>query len=184
MCGFGVITNRRKKSFRFAKGWAFLFAIGCLTWAASSLAGDFCLESVGVRGGFSSDARGDDFYMVEAIVNCNLPWRWDLGADFGLQTGLNFSAGTLGDDTQNAFMGTVGPSLLLDYRNWPISLEGGSSPTLLSQSTFGPKDYGTVFQFTSYIGLNWDFARHWRLGYDFQHMSNAHLADHNPGLNM
>jgi hypothetical protein len=122
--------------------------------------------------------------MVEAIVNCNLPWRWDLGADFGLQTGLNFSAGTLGDNTQNAFMGTVGPSLLLNYRNWPISLEAGTGPTLLSQSTFGSKDYGSIFQFTSYIGLNWDFARHWRLSYDFQHMSNAHLADHNPGLNM
>jgi hypothetical protein len=32
--------------------------------------------------------------------------------------------------------------------------------------------------------LNWDFATHWRLGYRFQHMSNAGLSQPNPGLNM
>ncbi len=40
------------------------------------------------------------------------------------------------------------------------------------------------FQFTSHVGLNWDFAEHWRLGYRFQHISNADLAKPNPGLNM
>jgi hypothetical protein len=43
---------------------------------------------------------------------------------------------------------------------------------------------GTDIQFTSHVGLNWDFAAHWRLGYRFQHMSNADLSRDNPGLNM
>ena len=65
-----------------------------------------------------------------------------------------------------------------------MSLEGGVSPTFLSQYEFGSRDFGTDIQFTSHIGLNWDFAPHWRLGYRFQHMSNAGLASKNPGLNM
>jgi hypothetical protein len=40
------------------------------------------------------------------------------------------------------------------------------------------------FQFTSHLGVNWDFAPHWRVGYRFQHMSNAGLATPNPGLNL
>jgi hypothetical protein len=54
----------------------------------------------------------------------------------------------------------------------------------LSQSDFGAKDFGVPFQFTSHVGLNWDVTSHWRLGYRFQHMSNAGLDAHNPGLNM
>ncbi len=78
----------------------------------------------------------------------------------------------------------LGPSLLLKHRDWRISFEGGSSPTLLSRHTFGSKNFGIPFQFTSYIGLNWDVSSHWRLGYDLQHMSNGHIVAQNAGLNM
>jgi hypothetical protein len=37
------------------------------------------------------------------------------------------------------------------------------------------------FQFICHLGLNWDFATHWRLSYRYQHMSNADLALENPG---
>ena len=69
-------------------------------------------------------------------------------------------------------------------RELPVSLEGGVSPTGLSRSEFGSKDFGTEIQFTSHVGLNWDFATHWRLSYRFQHMSNADLGTKNPGLNL
>jgi hypothetical protein len=55
---------------------------------------------------------------------------------------------------------------------------------LLSSYKFETRSFGTDIQFTSHVGLNWDFAAHWRLGYRFQHMSNASLSRDNPGLNL
>ncbi len=80
--------------------------------------------------------------------------------------------------------GRLGPTLVLGRARWPVSVESGFSPTCLSSHVFESKDLGTDIQFTSHVGLNWDFAAHWRLGYRFQHMSNADLARSNPGLNM
>jgi hypothetical protein len=142
------------------------------------------LESIGARGGLSASSSGEQFDQAEAFANGDLPWDWDLGKKWRLQSRLDFSLGWLGDSGHNAAVGTVGPSLLLGRERLPVSLEGGVSPTLLSRHEFGSKDFGTEFQFTSHVGLNWDFAAHWRLGYRFQHMSNAGLGAKNPGLNM
>ena len=109
---------------------------------------------------------------------------WDLGKEWHLQSRLDLSAGWLGDHGDNAAIGTLGPSLVLSRERLPVSLEGGSARRFSAGTTSVEKDLGTDFQFTSHVGLNWDFAPHWRLGYRFQHMSNAGLASHNPGLNM
>ena len=78
----------------------------------------------------------------------------------------------------------MGPSLLFRRDRLPFSFTVGFSPTLLSQHEFIEKDFGQLLQFTSHIGFNYDFLEHFRAGYRFQHMSNAHLSDHNPGLNL
>jgi len=155
-----------------------------MLWAAAGRAEGLQLESVGARGGLSASSSGSDFHQAEGFVNFNLPWAWDLGREWHLQSRLDLSAGWLGDSGHDAAIGTVGPSLLLRREPWPVSLEGGVSPTFLSNYEFGAKDFGTYVQFTSHVGLNWDFAPHWRIGYRFQHMSNAGLASKNPGLNM
>jgi hypothetical protein len=155
-----------------------------LLQTGSSRAEDFCLESVGVRGGVSANPGRNEFHQAEFFGNWNLPWGWDLGKEWYLQSRLDSSIGWLGDKGNNAGIGTVGPSVALSRERLPVSLEGGVSPTFLSRSEFGSKDFGTDIQFTSHIGLNWDFAAHWRLGYRFQHMSNAGLGSKNPGLNL
>jgi hypothetical protein len=161
------------------------WAVACLVLCALlGRAEDFRLESIGARGGLSAHNSGKDFNQAEAFANWNLPWAWDLGKEWRLQSRLDFSLGWLGDRGNNAAIGTAGPSLVLSHEGWPVTLDGGSSPTVLSRSEFGSKDFGMDFQFTSHIGLNWDFAPHWRLSYRFQHLSNAGLASPNPGLNM
>jgi hypothetical protein len=107
-----------------------------------------------------------------------------LGRVWLLASRLDFSAGWLADHDDNAFIGTLGPTLVLNRERLPVSFEGGVSPTILSQYAFGSRNFGTYIQFTSHVGLNWDFAAHWRLGYRLQHMSNAGLGSHNRGLNM
>jgi hypothetical protein len=159
--------------------------IACLLLSAVvGQAEGFRFESVGVRGGFPGSRSARAFNQAEGFANWNLPWDWDLGKEWHLQSRLDLSIGWLGDHGNNALIATAGPSLVLGREPLPLSLEGGVSPAFISRHKFGSKDFGTEAQFTSYVGLNWDFAAHWRVSYRFQHMSNAGLGSKNPGLNM
>jgi len=148
-------------------------------WAA-----DFVPESVGVRAAFSWSDSASGFHSVEAFSNWDLPWKWDLGSEWLLKPQVAASAGWLGDSRADAFLTTLGPALVIRHGDWPVSLSVGSSPTLLSRDDFPSKDLGCLFEFTSYAGLNWDVTSHFRIGYRFQHTSNAGLGSSNPGLNM
>lgn len=143
----------------------------------------FSLGSAGVRYGFPVTSKGRGFNEGEATLACNLPWSWEI-IRWHAQMQLEGSAGWLGRSGDDAALGTAGCTLLLTRGKCPVSFEGGSLPTLLSRHIFGTKDFGTAFQFTTYAGINWDVTRHVRLGYRFQHMSNAGINKHNPGLNL
>ena len=82
-----------------------------LLWSAAVRAEDFRLESVGVRGGFSANSGGEQFNQAEAFANWNLPWGWDLGREWHLQSQLDLSLGWLRDSDHNAAIGTLGPAL-------------------------------------------------------------------------
>jgi hypothetical protein len=153
-------------------------------WANGVESEPFVPESVGARAGFSATSSGDNFYQSDAFANWNLPWGWELGKEWHLQTRLDFAVGWLGEGRDNGVVGSLGPSLVLSRAGLPVSLDGGISPTLLSRSDFGVKNFSTDIQFTTHVGVNWDFATHWRVSYRFQHMSNANLGSQNPGLNM
>ena len=167
--------------------WA--LAVVCVTCGLllSSVAGraeDFHLESVGVRGGVPIDQANRGLYQVEAFAYFNLPWGWELGKEWHLQTRLDLAAGALGESGSTAGTTSGGLSLVLRRERLPVSFEFGVSPTFISRWEFGTTDLGVDFQFATHVGLNWDFAPHWRLSYRAQHMSNAGLSSHNPGLNM
>jgi len=141
------------------------------------------LESAGVRFGFpAQDAPA--FRQAEVFADFNLPWRTELGTNWLVQTRLDVSAGWLGENGGDAFIASAGPLAVLQRKDFPVTLELGSSPTVLSRDKFPARDFGIPFQFTSYLGVDWNVSRHVRLGYRFQHMSNAHLGSPNPGLNM
>ncbi len=142
------------------------------------------MESAGVRGGSSLVDGTSSFKEIVGFVNWNLPWRWDLGKEWRLQSRLDFSAGWLGNRSTDAAIGTVGPTLLLRRERLPLSFEAGTGPTLLSRHTFPASDVGSELQFSTFAGLNWDLAKHWSLGYRFDHISNGGLASPNPGLRM
>ncbi len=152
--------------------------------AFAARADDFRIESFGARGGFSFANTGNRISEAEGFLDFNLPWKWDLGKDWSLQTKLNLACGWIGGGNDNAVQGSVGPAVQLFPPNFPLNLEAGSSATGMSQKVFGDENLGTYFQFTTYIGVNWDITKHIRLGYRFQHISNAGMSQHNPGINM
>lgn len=137
----------------------------------------------GLRGGFSSTDFGHRFVQGEAFLYRDLPWGWDLGKQWHLQTRVQFSAGALEGYNDVAFAGTAGLDLVLSYAPFPVTLDAGSSPTILSRHTFGERNLGTEFQFTSHVGLECRVWGPWSLSYRFQHMSNCGISENNPGLN-
>jgi hypothetical protein len=161
-------------------------ALICGLLAAIACRGEdqFSFESAGARYGIGASHSSADFHQAEAFVDWNLPWTGHFGTNWILQPRLDASAGWLGgNDTQGGVF-TAGALVAFGNAHFPVWIEGGSGPTVLTRSVFGSKDMGELFQFTSHIGLYWDFLSHFRLGYRYQHTSDAGLSDHNPGLNM
>jgi hypothetical protein len=153
--------------------------------SARTNAGDFSLESVGVRSGFSVGGKSlADFTQSEAFFDVTLPLAWQPESGWRLWTRLNTTVGWLSGNGATGFIGSCGPAIALGHTRIPVSLEGGLSPTLITTYEFGSTSLGDSLQFTTYLGLNLDLTRHLRLGYRFQHMSNAGLSRHNPGLNL
>jgi hypothetical protein len=164
-------------------------ALAGLVWllpvvAARARSGAYSFESSGARYGFGANNSSNDFHEAEAFTDFSLPWQWKVGHNFYLDSRLDVGAGWLGERGTDAFVGEAGPLFVLTYKQFPVTLAGGSNATGLSRSEFESKDLGIQFQFTTHIGLYWDFARHFRAGYRYQHISNGGLSDHNPGVNL
>jgi len=158
----------------------FLLAAACVAGRAE----DFGLESVGVRGGGSFTSAAHNFHEAEGFLNWNLPLEADLDSRWWLQMQLQTSVGWLGDPGGNAFLWSAGPGLLLGRDRFPLIFDVGISPTVLSRYAFQTKDFGSLFQFTTHAGFNFNLGAHACIGYRFQHMSNAGFVHPNPGLNL
>jgi hypothetical protein len=162
-----------------------LIAFVLITTAGMGRAQYFVPESVGARAGFSfTGSQSTEFTQAEAFADWNVPLKTESESGWFLQTKLNLSAGWLTGNGINAAVGTLAPAVAFGQRHFPLWLEGGVGPTLISQYQFGSQDFGEHLQFTSFVGVNYDLTPHWRLGYRYQHMSNAGFAKSNPGLNL
>jgi hypothetical protein len=168
----------------FSGAWSLVLGALILSGGFACQASALPLDSAGGRFGFGANNRSEDFHQAEAFVDWNLPWQWRWGQDWRLDSRLDLSAGWLGDNSRSAAIFSSGPSLVVGYGNFPVSIEGGVSPTVISRYEFASRNLGIPFQFTSHAGFSWDFAQHLRFSYRFQHMSNAGLDKDNPGLNM
>jgi len=159
--------------------FAFLWLAGTLLAQAEG----FRLESTGTRGGFSKRKNDERFCQVEGFVNWNAPWRWDYDCGWHIQTRLDLTAGWISGRGDDAFIGTVGPTFELGRDGFPLVLELGCSPGILSRDQFGHTDFGIPFQFTTHSSLLWRMGSRLTVEARVQHMSNAEIGPSNPGLN-
>src|SRR4051812_47112652 len=100
---------------------------------------DFEIESAGVRYGISANTASKEFDKVDAFANWNLPWAWRFGSDsnWRLKTRLDLSAGWFGKHADNAGIFSAGGTLALTYREFPVSIELGVSPGIITRDQFG-----------------------------------------------
>lgn len=158
----------------------YMISAGCPTsWAQQS-----GWSAVGFRAGLDDGRNDEDFEQYEGFVLYDLPWFWSFAPDWSLDTYLELNAGLLEGDGETAFVGSIGPGLSLKAFDNRLAVWGGINPTFISEDTFGNEDFGGSFQFTSHIGISFRPIGPLSIGYRFQHMSNAGIYSHNPGLNM
>ena len=140
-------------------------------------------NTFGLRAGIDDNGNNESFSQYEVYGTYSLPWRWESESKWvlGSFTGLNL--GYLNSDG-DSFVGSVGLGAYLKTPGKSFVLSAGVYPTYLSESEFGDDDFGGSLQFTSAVGLNYNFLESWTLGYRFQHMSNGGAEDENPGLNL
>ena len=171
---------QEKRWFRFLK-------LLCLVWLAAiaypGAAQD--IWSVGTRGGVSFNSSVHRFSQAEALGDMYLPWHWDFYSNRRLQPALDASAGWLNGEHANAFVGTVGPVLELHKGTFPLVLEGGSSPTLLSRNRFGSRDFGEASSIHQPHRSGLGHHRPHPRGLSFPaYVQRAGISNPNPGLNV
>lgn len=131
----------------------------------------------------TSNVRSESFNKYELLLVHPLHRRWRWSSGWSVVTTVNASVGILEGGDQSAFIGTLGPGLMLNHANRPVALELGVSPTFISKDQFGDADLGGQFHFTSHIGVMVRSRDSLNIGIRMQHISNASTDNVNPGLN-
>jgi hypothetical protein len=139
---------------------------------------------IGVRGGASFQSNAGYFRQADVYAGRYLPWQWDSYFGLSFKPRIEASAGWLSGGTQDGFVGTLGPVVELSEGKFPVTIDGGASPTVLSRYNFSERDIGGRFEFSDHIGFDWHLTKGFTVGWRYQHMSNAGIYKHNPGLNL
>jgi len=142
------------------------------------------LKSSGMRGGISDGRNDEDFQQYDSFLTWFLPWEWQFASNWMAGTFLETNAGLLRGGGESALVGSAGPGINFSGFGGKIDIPLGVNATFISDHTLGDVDLGGKIQFTSHIGLSFNFSRHLMLGYRLQHMSNAGIYKPNPGVNI
>lgn len=89
-------------------------------------------------------------------------------------------------DARRSWRVTVGPLLsrTISGAGLQLEIEGAVRVTYIEHPAFGSEDLGSHLHFASHAGLAWWSPEHrFALGFRFEHVSNAGLTEHNPGVN-
>lgn len=149
------------------------------------------VDGIGIEGGVSTD---DGIDRIGILTQWDWDRQWFAEGDWFLGGMFETNASYWGGDsgrTGNDWLFDFGVSSVLRFsRHAPIGLftpyfELGVGVHLTSESELDDKDFGINFTFGEYLGAGVKLGerQQWELGYRFQHLSNAGLSDHNPGIN-
>lgn len=149
------------------------------------IAADAGWKTVGIRGGLSATQKNEFFHQYEVFTAYGLPWEWRASSGWGVALQLNAAAGALHGGGDTAFIGSIGPGLVLDKAGKGLAVDLGPNAVLMSQRTFGNQDFHGRFQFMAHLGLTYRFDSGLGVGYRIQHMSNGGIDGRgNPGLDL
>ena len=150
------------------------------------LVGD--IQDFGFRWATADGSQFDDLTQQAFFIDFRLPWKWSPWPDVSASPKLVLEAGRFNQGSENRFFASLGPTLRLANDRWriPLFMDLGLSPTIIDASTYGDRNFGTSFNFTSHIALGLRFGRSKNhvLKLRYQHISNGGFDEVNPGVNM
>ncbi len=133
---------------------------------------------------------GDDStQMVRVTTRWNWDKQWRIGQNWNATGFWEASLGYWdGDGAGAKSLWDIGftPVFRLSPNGSNFFLEGAIGAHLLSETRINNgRVFGGSFNFGDHIGFGWAFGdkKRYELGYRFQHLSNAGLADPNDGIN-
>jgi hypothetical protein len=145
------------------------------------------LKSLGVRGGFSATSRASEFHQYDAFATFGLPWSLRAESGWGVALQANVSAGVLHAASENGFIGTAGPGIIIDKNGRGFGVQLGGDLCYLSKYHFRNVNFNGDPLFLGHFGVTYRFDSGPGLLYRFQHMSNGGLGRHgdlNTGLDL
>lgn len=128
-----------------------------------------------VYGNHKEFKAGELFLRLEPMK-----WRkFFMNFDAALECG----GAKIRNDRQEVRAILIGPVFIRRFsQQW--SFESGVRLTWLAEHHVGGRDLGGPFQFTSHVGLAWQFSKQVAAAIRFQHTSNARMYDVNPGVDL
>ena len=164
------------------------FLVSCVLSFSGGAAAESGWDAAGIRGGAdltdSHALHAGTFRQYELFVNYLLPWSWRRASGLELRTRVDASAGVLARGGTQGFLATLGPGLALEMFPSTLELDGGGSAALLSRHDFPGRNLGSTFLFNVHGGVSVFLYQVIGVGYHYEHMSNAYLYEHNPGINL
>ena len=138
---------------------------------------------LGARGGVDTLDENEKFLSGEIYYLHALPWQKELSPSVNLYTRIDAGLAYLRADSHSGGWLAIGGDVVLSLREGAWEFEYGFRPTWLFESDLGGDDFGGPIQFSNHVGptLNRGPVA---LSYRFQHISNASLYNHNPGLDL
>lgn len=146
------------------------------------------IQDIGFRLATADGGKFDGLAQQAFFIDFRLPWAWSPWTNVSATPKLTLEAGRFNQGSENRFFASLGPTLRLANDRWrvPLFVDLGLSPTVIDGSTYGDRDFGTSFNFTSHIavGLRFGQTKNHMVKLRYQHISNGSLDEVNPGVNM
>ncbi len=136
------------------------------------------------RYGTSAIRDRETFHLHEVIAFHTLPWDWRWEGGWYLNTIWEIHFGLLGAAGEERVFFSTGPRLELDTPLERFRLVAAFRPAFLEDHVFGKENLGGSIQFTEEVGLDFVVLKSLIVGYRFQHISNANIYSHNPGVDL
>lgn len=152
---------------------------------AVTLAG-FEIQDAGVYA-LGAVKKFDGLDQQGAFVTFRLPWT-HASDRLRFNTGLTAVTGALKRDAVSTAFVSAGPTARMTMRSrlshWFVEL--GTAPTYIDSPRYGDEDLGGSTHFTTHFSAGGEFGRkkQFSLSTRFQHISNAGLNSHNPGVDL
>jgi hypothetical protein len=139
--------------------------------------------SLGIRVGSSGETRSGTFTGVDLVGTLPLPWRIGRPESWSVEAKVEGTVGVLSGSGDHGIVGSAGPSVAIRKGGFPLYADGGTAAALITHHRYGSKNLGSWIQFISHISFLLQLGSV-HAGYRLQHMSNASISEHNPGVNL